>query len=100
MITGIDVEQLQGDLVDLGDAQLLQQLPALFRGCQPCLQLLVAQQLGLVEYASQAGHVEYAQGHARAFENLLVASATFVQLSLATAHVQQDNERQHGKGQA
>ncbi|MNO85726.1 hypothetical protein D3C76_771040 [compost metagenome] len=100
LLTGVDVQQLQGDLIDLGDAQFLQQLPAQVWGPQPGLQLLVAQQLSLVEQAAQARHVEDAQGHAGAFENLLVASATFVQLALATAHVQQDDERQHGKGQA
>ncbi|MNO77211.1 hypothetical protein D3C76_683120 [compost metagenome] len=64
------------------------------------MQLLVVPQLGLVEQAAQSRHVEYAQGHAGAFENLLVASATLVQLALTTTHVQQDDERQHGKGQA
>ncbi|MNS85654.1 hypothetical protein D3C72_1195270 [compost metagenome] len=100
LIGGVDVEQLQRDLVDLGNAQRLQQLLALLRDGQPRLQLIVALHLALAEYILEAGHVEHAQRNAGAFENLLIAPTTFMQLALTPAHVQQDDKRQHGKGQA
>ncbi|MNC20806.1 hypothetical protein D3C75_687700 [compost metagenome] len=96
----IDIEQLQCDLVDLGDPQFLQQLSAFFRDRQPRLQLFAVLQLCLVEKALQPGHVEDTQGHTGAFENVLIASAAFIQLALTPAHVQQSDERQHGKRQA
>ncbi|MNG05508.1 hypothetical protein D3C84_887010 [compost metagenome] len=99
LLTGIDVEQLQGDLVDLGDAQFLQQLLALFRGFQPGLQVFGAEQLVFVEDVLEARHVEHAQGDAGAFENILIAPATFTHLALTTAYVQQGDQRQQRERQ-
>ncbi|MNF87519.1 hypothetical protein D3C84_699870 [compost metagenome] len=88
LLGGVDVEQLQGDLVDFGHPQRLQQLPTLFRDREPCMQLLVAVQLGLVEDVFEAGHIEHAQRDAGTLENLLIAATAFMQLALAAAHVQ------------
>ncbi|MNO92194.1 hypothetical protein D3C76_837610 [compost metagenome] len=100
LVGAIDIKQLQRHLVDLGDPQFLEQWPALLRDRQPRLQLLTALQLCLVEKDLEPGHIEDAQGHAGAFENVLVTPAAFIQLALTPARVQQGEERQHGKRQA
>ncbi|MNP55513.1 hypothetical protein D3C76_1501690 [compost metagenome] len=57
-------------------------------------------QLCLLESVLQPGHIQYAQGDASPFENILIAAAAFMQLALSAAHVEQGDERQHGKRQA
>ncbi len=99
LFAGIDVEQLQRDLVDLGDTQLLQQLLALRRLVEPGLELVAGLDLRFLENLFQARQIEYTQGHAGAFENILITPATFMQLALTAAHVQQRDHRQQREGQ-
>ncbi|MNY24591.1 hypothetical protein D3C86_1583210 [compost metagenome] len=91
---GVYVEQLQGNLIDLGDTQFPQQLLTLLRNLQPGPQVFGAVQPGLVEAALESGHIQYAQGDPGAFEDILIASAAFMQLALAAAHVQQRDQWQ------
>ena len=101
LLAGRDVEQAHGHLVDLGDAQLLEQLLALRGvGLQPGVQLLTALHLGLVAKRLEPRQVQHAQRDAGAFEDVLVASPAFVHLALATAHVEQHDHRDQRKRQA
>ncbi|MNG95578.1 hypothetical protein D3C79_546180 [compost metagenome] len=96
----VDVQQLACHLVDLGDLQLQQQRAAQVgvQG-QALLECGAVAQVIAVELARQAGEVEHAQGHAGAFEDLLVAPAIFLQRALAPAHVDQRQHRQQGAEQ-
>ncbi len=59
VLARIDIEQLQRNLVDLGDAQFLQQLLALRRLVEPGLELVAGLDLRLVEHLLQAGQVQH-----------------------------------------
>ncbi|MCY1416809.1 hypothetical protein D9M71_323260 [compost metagenome] len=100
-VAAIDTEQLQGDLVDFGDLQFLQQRPAqwLVEG-QALLKGRAAAQAITFELAGQAGEVEYAQGDPGAFENVVVAPAAFLQQAMTTAHVDQGQQRDQRAEQA
>jgi len=96
----VDVQQLAGNLVDLGDFQLQQQRAAQVRvQGQAMFERSAVAQVVAVELAGQAGQVEYTQGHAGAFENFLVAPAVLLQRALAAAHVDQGQHRQQGAEQ-
>jgi len=94
-ITGVDLQQLHGYLIDLGDAQLLEQLTAMLGViAQPLFEGVAVVKFFAVEKPRQAGKVEHAQGDAGAFENIVIAPPAFMQLALTAAHVQQGNDRQ------
>ncbi len=92
---GVDVEQLAGHLVDLGDLQFRKQGAAqLGVQGQALLERGAVAQVVAVELPRQAGEIEHAQGHAGALEDFLVAPTVFLQGALATAHVDQRQHRQ------
>ncbi|MNS55619.1 hypothetical protein D3C72_884560 [compost metagenome] len=96
----VDIQQLAGHLVDLGDLQLQQQRAAQVgvQG-QAVLERGAVAQVVAVELAGQAGQVEHTQGHAGAFEDFLIAPAVFLQRPLAAAHVDQGQHWQQGAEQ-
>ncbi len=77
---GLDLQQAATDIVDLGDADPLQQrlLPPGFAG-EPGAQCGAAVQALFHQSLAQGGKVEHAEGHADPFEDVLVAPPGFLQ---------------------
>lgn len=83
-VAAFNPQQLQGDLIDLGDFQLLQQRVA--QGPvkqQAVLKLVLATKAQSFKRIDQAGQVQHAKGDPCPLENILVASASFLQCALA-----------------
>jgi len=100
-LAGAHSEQAHRHLVDLGDAQFGEQLPAfLGGGLQPGVQLLAGLQVHLAKKCIQARQVKYAQGDAGAFENILIPTPAFMHLALAATHIQQHDHGDQREGQA
>ncbi|MNO80206.1 hypothetical protein D3C76_714030 [compost metagenome] len=100
-IAAVDPQQLQGHLVDLGDLEFLQQDPPQrpVEG-QALLQSLAAAQAMTLQLHRQAGEVEYAQGNASAFENIVIAPTAFLQHAVPATHIDQGKQGQQGAEQA
>ncbi|MND57566.1 hypothetical protein D3C80_486970 [compost metagenome] len=75
-----DLQEAHGHLVDLGDAQLAQQLGVALRvGLDPGSQARPVAHALVDQVAAQVGQVEHAEGDAAAFEDVLVAPPGFLQ---------------------
>ena len=100
MLCRFCAQHLSGDLIDLGDAQLLKQVADLLRLVdQARFQVFAVVDLQVPEGRRQPGEVHYAQRDTSAFEDVFVAATALMQLQLTAAQAAQRKQRNDGTEQ-
>ena len=94
----IGTKQAGCDLIDFGNAQLMQQIRKLLRmAVQARAQFFCTVQLQQSQLLGQVGQIQDAQRDAGAFENILVAAAALMQLQLSASQAAKGQQRHDGE---